>query len=76
MAHCGDSNGTASCTVGHNRLKAYTVGWGAEISAGGWVSAGLEVSKQETTGNAHLCTNEIDGELKNTICIWRRVGYT
>lgn len=72
---CDESDGTAGYTVGPNELTSYGVSWGAGISASGWIFAGFSVSKTETTGNIDLCTNKVDDEKKDVICIWKRVGH-
>lgn len=77
-SHCGDKDGSVACTVGQQESESYSVSYGADISAAGWISAGFSVSKSVTTGNTHLCTNDPgdDSGLKEYICIWKRVGHT
>lgn len=74
---CGDDDGGVACNVGQQDSVSYTVEWGADISAAGWITAGFSVSETTSTGNSYECTNESsDDEFKNRICMWRRVGHT
>ncbi|KAH7127871.1 hypothetical protein B0J13DRAFT_453966 [Dactylonectria estremocensis] len=64
--------GTEGCEISKSDVQGQTVSVHADVSAGGWISAGFEVSQYEESGEVQTCY----GEAGDTICVFWRTANT
>ncbi|KAM0506853.1 hypothetical protein ACHAPB_002921 [Verticillium nonalfalfae] len=64
--------GNPGCEISKSEVEGNVVSFGASISGAGWISAGLEVSQYEESGEVQTCYGDPD----DTICVFWRTAST
>ncbi|KAF7548808.1 hypothetical protein G7Z17_g6808 [Cylindrodendrum hubeiense] len=64
--------GNEGCEISKSETEGHTVGFHADASAGGWISAGFDVSEYVESGEVQTCY----GEAGDTICVFWRAANT